>query len=872
VPRPVVSQAAEGALWRTDGSFQSIFMLKNVVEASPIAVTPVLYMADGTEYDLAPVNLDPAGVAVVNINSALQAAPSDILPHISAYGSAAIRFQWGWVNAVYGSIRTSDDVKSLIYLTHLNANATPIHNPATPLTPQVLEGPWWKQEPGVSGFLALTNTSLNNITANLQVFSPGGSSIVNQSVVLAPHNTNMIDLTAMWNQLPNSPAQGGVRVTYTGVSNAIVANGGLQDESNGYSHRLILESMITPTPTTTTASTPTSPASPVVKGSGLTPVPAPTQPQPITYDSAGMMVGVQDSNMQFPAATSFTPYAVLRNATNHVMVVQLTANYWNQSNAVDVPLAPVQLAPQDVQQVNLAGMMSQAGISSLNGLLNLRTTFTGFTGDLQEETGSLDQTMSYVFEVPPIREQWTQSKVATYWNTAADTDTMVTLWNYSNQDEDVVLTFFHQEGQYKLPIHLAAHASRTMSMAWLIKSGQPDANGNTIPTSIVQGSAKLSGPNGNKDPINVAMHIGVFNVRTGTCSCPCLPCDGCVDSWTDPTSMSLAYDGGLGEMNCMAQWADGSSDNIAYEAGLESEDTSIAHITDTYIIHGGDVGETGIEGWVYLNAEPDPGASEFASTNISCTGQAGCGTWEADYYCDVQVQPGISASSPSVVPLVTGGSTGPNSMTAMATGTPSGGTYSWATTSSNVTLTNTTSASVTVTAASASSTRGDTPITATYTLNSVSSSYTLNISVVTPTSLQVASDNTNPTGHTCTTSTTAPTCAQSTYPGTVNYTSYCRVRMYNAMDQLSPSQAITGYALDWEESYSPRTGACSQNFTLSTSGANTAQFTDTWFFCTTTCQAGGTCSVSSTQTITVNGFTMPTESVNWTCSGVTVTP
>src|SRR5216684_2521379 len=46
-------------LWRTDGAFVSTAHIKNVLITAPLAVTPILYMADGTEYDLPALQLDP---------------------------------------------------------------------------------------------------------------------------------------------------------------------------------------------------------------------------------------------------------------------------------------------------------------------------------------------------------------------------------------------------------------------------------------------------------------------------------------------------------------------------------------------------------------------------------------------------------------------------------------------------------------------------------------------------------------------------------------------------------------------------------------------------------------------------------------------
>src|SRR6266852_724841 len=105
---PAVLQELDGAFWRTDAGFQSTIRITNIVQTSPVQVTPVLLMADGTEYVLPSVELQAAGVATVNINDALSSAPAKIAPHISTFGSAALRFHWPWASAISGTIRSLD--------------------------------------------------------------------------------------------------------------------------------------------------------------------------------------------------------------------------------------------------------------------------------------------------------------------------------------------------------------------------------------------------------------------------------------------------------------------------------------------------------------------------------------------------------------------------------------------------------------------------------------------------------------------------------------------------------------------------------------------------------------------------------------------
>jgi YD repeat-containing protein len=233
--------------------------------------------------------------------------------------------------------------------------------------------------------------------------------------------------------------------------------------------------------------------------------------------------------------------------------------------------------------------------------------------------------------------------------------------------------------------------------------------------------------------------------------------------------------------------------------------------------------------------------------------------------------PIVSISGPSYVPLRTGSSTGPNSMTLAATVDPSGGTYSWTTSSNKVSLSNTSTANVTVTSVAASAASGDVPIKLTYTANNQSTDATVNITVRRPSSLQLVpgSDTVNATGHTCNASATSNTCAKSGFTGSGTYTSYVHSRSYYIMDQFN--QWISGYALDIQEAFSSPSGQCASD-RVATGGGSGDTIQDCFYFCSATCQSGGSCSVSSTQTATVNGFTVATKNITWTCSSATAQP
>src|ERR1700674_1287256 len=164
---PAVAHELDGAFWRTDGGFRATIRITNIVQTAPIKVIPVLFMADGTEYTLPEVKLQPAGVATVSINDALSNAPPEIAAHISNFGSAALRFQWSWPSAISGTIRNLDVQRSLTYSNSFRFSMTTdrdarahrlgagkkrrvkTHERPMDMSPKAvsIEGLWWKRDP-----------------------------------------------------------------------------------------------------------------------------------------------------------------------------------------------------------------------------------------------------------------------------------------------------------------------------------------------------------------------------------------------------------------------------------------------------------------------------------------------------------------------------------------------------------------------------------------------------------------------------------------------------------------------------------------------------------------------------------------------------
>jgi hypothetical protein len=92
--KPAVLRSLVGGLWMTDANFKSTIYIKNDLEASPITVTPVLYLSNGRELILQDVTLEAAATALVSINDALR--EEGIAPWATLLGYVEIRYRWPW--------------------------------------------------------------------------------------------------------------------------------------------------------------------------------------------------------------------------------------------------------------------------------------------------------------------------------------------------------------------------------------------------------------------------------------------------------------------------------------------------------------------------------------------------------------------------------------------------------------------------------------------------------------------------------------------------------------------------------------------------------------------------------------------------------
>jgi hypothetical protein len=553
-----------GGLWMTGANLNSSIYLRNNVETDPVTVTPVLYLSNGTSYTLPNVTLQPAGTAIIDINQGLLLQGISPLAPLSGY--AEIRYIWPW-DPFCATIRNVDVAHSLIFTYAMRPSTpTPLlmqHMPPTAQT-KTIAGMWWKQESNITGFVALANISSQAANVTVQVTDNQANTLALHTATVSPHGMKFLDLTELQSA---AATQGGIVITTDGTTDTLIVNGGLEDLSRGYSAILPF----------------------------VTPPAQPLPPSPVSIAELGLMAGAADPMMLFPAATTFTPYSVLRNVSTAPVSVTPTIWWMQGAAAQSAHLPAIQLLPQQTQSLDVLSMLSSAGLKTYNGNFNITFDAQAAPGSLLLAAGSVDQTYTYVFEVTPRGVAESVSKSLQYWSTGNGDDTMVTVWNPADEAQNFVFKLFFSGGHYTLPLPLGPRATRTFNISEIIQNQVPDAEGNTIPASVHEGGAKIAGSLDDTQHILVAIDAGTYNVRKATCGEVCVNCDGVSEAMAVAPQITVGV-GGQDQVKLIGTYGSGVQVDLTSNSTWTSSAPNVATV-NSGLVTGVSAGSASIGGY-----------------------------------------------------------------------------------------------------------------------------------------------------------------------------------------------------------------------------------------------------------------------------------
>jgi len=422
-------------------------------------------------------------------------------------------------------------------------------------------------------------------------------------VTVSPHGTKVVNLREL---MSVAGSQGGVRVTWEAPEGALIVNAGLEDQATGYSARLPLH---------------------------FPPV-ASAETARLRYAAVGLMSGAADPMMLFPAGTTFTPYALVRNISAPPLSVTPTLWWMEGSMPHSAKLQQLSLPPYNSRNLNLPELISKAGLKNFNGSFNLILDADGKSRSLLTAVGSVDQRNTYVFEVLSSGVIESAAKSLSYWSTRDGDDTMVTLWNPADEAQDFVFTLFFPGGHYRLPIHLDGRVTRTFNVSEIIHNQIPDDEGNIIPATAREGSAQIAGSNGDNELILVSVDVGTYNVQKATCGNYCFTCQGAVNAFITDNPFGVLVNG-THQLTMTVQYHNGATYNHTSVATWTSSNTTLATVSSG-LVSGVSAGAISMDAF-------SPNVPDFAQ---------GCLGYNPDGFCPQSTGADASDQGDTVNPSV----------------------------------------------------------------------------------------------------------------------------------------------------------------------------------------------------------------------------
>ena len=497
----VLTQRVEGGMWRLDGGFDSILRITNITHKQDIEVVPAVVMSDGYILKLDPHVVPASGVVTIDIGTALGEKAQIIAAHRSAFGMVAIEYPGEWS----GSIRaTLQDVDETAMLSFVSSVQTPSVNgqPVSATKQQRLESAWWQPYASATLFTFLGNPTNGNYSVLLRINDENGEMTAEKRLNLGPHGSVMLDAFKLLKAPPPEGATGSLSITYEGGDDSLVAVAGLSDMERGFSHTLhVWESH------------------PERAHSSNT--------HEIVVNTPGIMYGPALGRMHFPADTEFAPYLILLNKATSARKVFVRATYEADGESHTADVGEITLDASSTRRVDLGGLHARVGSNPDNGVIALSETFVGKETDLSLEAGSVDHSGNYAFEAESTLAEPTPARTFCYWRSDGDTNTMVSLWNFSSKNEDALLTIRHRSGEYALPLHFEPRETREIDLESIIRQRAPDKDGQVIPGDIVEGTAQLTSlTSDERSLLTISSSTSTFNVINGTCTNQCGTCNG----------------------------------------------------------------------------------------------------------------------------------------------------------------------------------------------------------------------------------------------------------------------------------------------------------------------------------------------------------
>ena len=354
-----------------------------------------------------------------------------------------------------------------------------------------LEGVWWLPSPTCTFSLALSNTTDSPVTALITFDKDTGRDDKPKSMVLASHETRLMDVKDFGNKKGSLSEIGGISIQHSGPKGGLLARGLAWDASTGYSNVVEFSDALS------------------AKSSRI--------------DGAGLRIsdiGKQDLR-QIVVARNISDSDVTLNG--RISITQAD----NTTKMISLPA--VTLQKHDVREIDLNGVINREAAKRATAV-GLEFDYPGVPGSIVMSAQSVSKDENQVFRVPMIDGTAVSSSTGQYpWSIDSTSSAFVYLKNATDSPQQYNLQIGFDGGTYSLGLKTIEPGQPVAFDLRALRDNQVrDVSGRKIPLNATGGHVHWS--------IDGNEHVGIIGrveqvdfAKGISMTAACAEC--CPDSW-----------------------------------------------------------------------------------------------------------------------------------------------------------------------------------------------------------------------------------------------------------------------------------------------------------------------------------------------------
>jgi hypothetical protein len=453
-----------GVYWTEEPGWHTDLQLRNNLAAKELVVTPALRSADGTESKLAPITIQPGDIVTVPLHEAMINASPEFA---GAYGSVVLRFRAPVGGALQSTAMIHLDGRPIAF--HVDA-----YGQAEGLVAGSREGIWWMPRETATDYLVLTNTGDKPLDANLILRDSSGRS-ARQKLTLAARQTARLSIRSLLAKSHLGGHYGGITVEVTKGAAYLDTLHVIFDEVAGSS---AVMKMFDQDPRVTLQER---------AWGGL---------KDWTIRAPMLALTHPDPGLGFPRDTTLQPQVFVRNTTPQPQTAQFHFNWRSATSSGRTRDISLFLKPYQTQLMDVAALQAQ---KLLPPEARWASVFIGIPGVQPDQilavATSYDKTGRYGAQTPfsdQLSAHWEGDK----WQADDTHNSIITVGNGGSKPARAKLTLLYNHGQdrYEIEQLLAPEEQMWIDVGELTRTQTPDKKGYVLPPGDASGAYRLEEP------------------------------------------------------------------------------------------------------------------------------------------------------------------------------------------------------------------------------------------------------------------------------------------------------------------------------------------------------------------------------------------